>query len=147
LAVGFVLGVLCLDPVRYAGESRLAILATPALLMAVPIVDTSIVTITRLATGRAISNRGLDHCHHRLHNLGLSQMRVAFALWSLGAVGAVWAVLVSWAPKPAIVTMLPLCALMFATVGLFLANLSLEHEPPGRIYGVVPRSGRLILRR
>jgi UDP-GlcNAc:undecaprenyl-phosphate GlcNAc-1-phosphate transferase len=145
LAGGFVLGVLCLDAVRYAGQSKLAILATPALLMAVPIIDTSIVTVTRLATGRAISNRGLDHCHHRLHNLGLSQKRVAFALWALGSVGALWAIFISWASRATIITVLPLCALMFATVGLFLANLSFEHEPPSRLYGVVPRLGSLIL--
>jgi UDP-GlcNAc:undecaprenyl-phosphate/decaprenyl-phosphate GlcNAc-1-phosphate transferase len=146
LAIGFVLGVLCLDAVRYAGESKLAILATPALLMAVPVIDTSIVTFTRLATGRAISNRGLDHCHHRLHNLGLSQRRVAFVLWALGAAGAAWAVLISLAWKPMIVLVLPLCALTFATVGLFLANLSFEHEPPGRVYGAVPGLGRLMLK-
>jgi len=145
LAGGFVLGVLGLDAVRYAGQSKLAILATPVLLMAVPIIDTSIVTVTRLATGRAISNRGLDHCHHRLHNLGLSQKRVAFALWALGAVGALWAIFISWATRATIITVLPLCSLMFATVGLFLANLSFEHEPPSRLYGVVPRLGRLIL--
>lgn len=145
LAGGFILGVLCLDAVQYAGQSKLAILATPALLMAVPIIDTSIVTVTRLATGRAISKRGLDHCHHRLHNLGLSQKRVTLALWALGAVGALWAIFISWAGRATIITVLPLCALMFATVGLFLANLSFEHEPPSRLYGVVPRLGRLIL--
>ncbi len=137
--------MLCLDAVRYAGQSKLAILATPVLLMAVPIIDTSIVAVTRLATGRAISNRGLDHCHHRLHNLGLSQKRVAFALWTLGAIGALWAIFISWASRATIITVLPLCALMFATVGLFLANLSFEHEPPSRLYGVVPRLGRVIL--
>ena len=145
LAGGFILGVVCLDAVRYAGESKLAILATPALLMAVPIIDTSIVTVTRLATGYGVSRRGLDHCHHRLHNLGLSQTRVAYTLWGLGALGAVWAVVISLAWKPMIVTVLPLCALMFATLGLFLANLSFEHEPPGDLYGAVPRFGRLIL--
>lgn len=145
LPCGFLLGVMCLNAVRFGGESKLAILATPALLLAVPIIDTSIVTVTRLANGRAISNRGLDHCHHRLHNLGLSQKRVAYALWTLGGLGAGWAVFISLAWKPMIVTVLPLCALMFATVGLFLANLSFEHEPPGRLYGAVPRLGRLIL--
>jgi len=145
LPVGFILGVLCLDAVRHAGESRLALLATPALLMAVPIIDTSIVTVTRLATGRAISNRGLDHCHHRLHTLGLSQKRVASVLWALGAIGAGWAVFISLAWKPMIVMVLPLCALMFATIGLFLANLSFETEPPSRMFGAVPRLGRLIL--
>jgi UDP-GlcNAc:undecaprenyl-phosphate/decaprenyl-phosphate GlcNAc-1-phosphate transferase len=145
LPSGFILGVLCLDAAKYAGGSKLGILATPALLMAVPIIDTSIVIVTRLATGRAISNRGLDHCHHRLHNLGLSHQRVAYALWALGAAGGLWAVLISSAPGPATVIMLPICALMFATVGLFLANLSFEHEAPGRLYGLLPRLGRSIL--
>jgi hypothetical protein len=112
----------------------------------VPIIDTSIVTFTRLATGRGISNRGLDHCHHRLHNMGLSQKRVAMVLWALGAAGAAWAVLISLAWKPMIVLVLPLCALMFATVGLFLANLSFENEAPGRVYGVVPGLSRLMLK-
>jgi len=103
LAGGFILGVLCLDAVRYAGESRLAILAIPALLMAVPIIDTSIVMVTRLATGHGISERGLDHCHHRLYNLGLSQKSVAYTLWGLGALGAVWAVFISLLWKPTIV--------------------------------------------
>lgn len=119
LAAGFVLGVLCLDAVRYSDQSKLAILATPALLMTVPIIDTSIVTVTRLATGRAISKRGLDHCHHRLHNLGLSQRRVAFALWALGGVGVLWAIFISWASRATIITVLPLCALMFATSACF----------------------------
>ena len=138
LPSGFILGVLCLDAARYAGDSKLGILATPALLMAVPIIDTSIVIVTRLATGRAVSKRGLDHCHHRLHKLGLSQKRVAYALWALGAAGALWAVLVNSVPGPAAVMMLPLCGLMFATIGLFLANLSFEHEAPGRLYGLLP---------
>ena len=145
LASGFILGVLCLDAVRYAHESKLAILATPALLMAVPIIDTSIVTVTRLARGRRISNRGLDHCHHRLHNLGLSQKRVAYTLWVLGAVGGAWAIFISLAWKPMIVTVLPLCALVFATIGLFLANISFEREPPAHLYKGVPLLGRLIL--
>jgi UDP-GlcNAc:undecaprenyl-phosphate/decaprenyl-phosphate GlcNAc-1-phosphate transferase len=145
LAGGFILGVLCLEAVRFANESKLAILAIPALLMAVPIIDTSIVTVTRLATGRAITNRGLDHCHHRLHNLGLSQKRVTLVLWALAVVGALWAAFLSWATKATIVSVVPLCALMFATVGLFLANLSFETEPPGQVYGAVPRLGRLIL--
>jgi UDP-GlcNAc:undecaprenyl-phosphate/decaprenyl-phosphate GlcNAc-1-phosphate transferase len=146
LPIGFVLGVMSLEAVRYAGESKLAILATPALLLAVPIIDTSIVTVTRLATGRGISKRGLDHCHHRLHRLGLSQKRVSLVLWALGAAGAAWAVLICLAWKPMIVTVLPACALMFATLGLFLANLSFEHEQPGRVYDAVPGVGRVILK-
>lgn len=145
LPSGFILGVFCLEAARYAGDSKLAILASPALLMAVPIMDTSIVTVTRLATGRAISKRGLDHCHHRLHKIGLSHKRVAYTMWAVGAAGAFWAVLVSSVPGPAIVIMLPLCALIFTTIGLFLANLSFEYEAPGRLYGLLPQLSRSIL--
>jgi UDP-GlcNAc:undecaprenyl-phosphate GlcNAc-1-phosphate transferase len=142
---GFVLGVLCLNAARYTTSSGLAIIATPALLMAVPIIDISIVIVTRLATGRRISNRGLDHCHHRFYNLGLSQKWVAFTLWSIGAAGGLSAIFVTWAAGPTIAALLPLCALAFATTGLFLSNLSFEHEAPGRLYGLLPRLGQLIL--
>jgi hypothetical protein len=118
LAVGFILGVLCLKAVEFTSESKLAILATPALIMTVPIIDTVIVTVTRLASGRAISNRGLDHCHHRLIKMGLSQTRVAFVLWALEAAGALSAVVLSISSRT-ITTLAP----MFA-IGLFLANLS-----------------------
>ena len=145
LPCGFILAVLCLDSGRYASPPRLALFAIPALLMAVPIIDTSIVTVTRLATGRAISNRGLDHCHHRLHNLGISHRTVAFILWALGALGGLWAVFLAVATGPMIISVLPLCALMFATIGMFLANLSFDQQSPGRFYTTMPRLSRLIL--
>lgn len=145
LPCGFVLAVLCLDAARYTNAPKLAIVAIPVLLMAVPIIDTSIVTVTRLATGRAISNRGLDHCHHRLHNLGISHRSVSFILWALGALGGLWAMFLAVAKGSIIASVLPLCVLMFATIGMFLANLSFEHEPPGRLYTTMPRLSRLIL--
>ena len=145
LPCGFILAILCLDAASHPGAPKLSIVAIPALLMAVPIIDTSIVTVTRLATGRAISNRGLDHCHHRLHNLGISHRTVAIILWMLGALGGLCAVLLAVAAGPVTTSILPLCALMFATIGMFLANLSFEHEIPGRLYTTMPRLSRLIL--
>jgi UDP-GlcNAc:undecaprenyl-phosphate/decaprenyl-phosphate GlcNAc-1-phosphate transferase len=145
LPAGFVLAVLSLSVARYAAVSNLAIIATPALLMVVPVIDTLVVVVTRVATGHRISHRGLDHCHHRLRKLGLSQARVAFTLWSIGAAGALWALFITLAPGPTIVALLPICALMFGTTALFLANLSFVRETPGLLYGLMPRLGRLVL--
>ena len=145
LPCGFILAILCLDAARYASAPKASIAAIPALLIMVPIIDTSIVTVTRLATGRAISDRGLDHCHHRLHTLGITQRTVAFLLWALGAFGGLSAVLLTVCPEPIFVCILPSCALIFVTIGMFLANLSFENEPPGQLYTRMPRLSRVIL--
>jgi UDP-GlcNAc:undecaprenyl-phosphate GlcNAc-1-phosphate transferase len=54
-------------------------LVVPALLLALPVLDTSIVTMARVRHGRSILRGGKDHLSHRLVALGLSP-EVAVAL-------------------------------------------------------------------
>ena len=69
----------------------------PVLIMAVPIFDTTLVTIRRKAEGRAISQGGRDHSSHRLVYAGLTEKQAVIALWSFsgiaGGLGLVlWAI-------------------------------------------------------
>lgn len=64
----------------------------PALLLIVPIADTTLVTVTRVLHDRRISVGGRDHTTHRLVAMGLSEARAALALYACGAT----AVLVAW---------------------------------------------------
>jgi UDP-GlcNAc:undecaprenyl-phosphate GlcNAc-1-phosphate transferase len=50
-----------------------ATLVLPMLVLAVPILDTTLVTIVRLLDGRPISQGGQDHSSHRLVSLGVSE--------------------------------------------------------------------------
>ena len=67
------------------GRSRgvFAVLAVPALILLVPIFDTTFVTILRKISGRKASQGGRDHTSHRLVALGLSERSAVLMLYGL----------------------------------------------------------------
>src|SRR5438105_2097321 len=80
---------------KVAGTT-VATMLVPLLVLAVPILDTTLVTIVRLLEGRPITQGGLDHTSHRLVGRGLTEKRAvvflglasaALAATSLGYVG------------------------------------------------------------
>ncbi len=71
----------------------------PVLILGVPIFDTTLVSISRSRRGLLpFTTPGKDHTAHRLANLGLGQRRAVVALYGLGGVFGVVAVLVSRLP-------------------------------------------------
>jgi UDP-GlcNAc:undecaprenyl-phosphate GlcNAc-1-phosphate transferase len=69
-------------------ESRTLSFAIPLLLLAVPILDTSVAVISRVRRKRSIFQGGHDHLSHRLMRKGFSKRQSAYALWSLAAIFA-----------------------------------------------------------
>ena len=69
--------------------------AVPLLLLAVPILDTSVAVISRIRRGRSIFQGGHDHLSHRLMRKGFSKRQSAYALWSLAAIFAGFAVTIA----------------------------------------------------
>jgi len=132
LTVGLILGVLSIQA-SHAGEGSMpARLAMPLLALAVPLLDTITVTITRLALGKPISKRALDHSHHRLARLGLSQFSATATLVGLQALAGVCAIAISVVPGYDAVLLLPFVVLFFALVTLFLMDKSFDADLPGR---------------
>lgn len=95
LFLGFFLGGIVLVN-NQVGTRRnlLAVLTVPVLLLLIPILDTTLVTVTRKFAGRAISQGGRDHTAHRLVQLGLSERAAALVLWGLAAVSGFVGVMV-----------------------------------------------------
>jgi UDP-GlcNAc:undecaprenyl-phosphate GlcNAc-1-phosphate transferase len=58
-------------------------LLIPVLVLGLPILDTTLVTIMRIRAGRPVSLGGKDHCSHRLVALGYSQRQAVLALYAL----------------------------------------------------------------
>ena len=87
LFLGTVIAVLTirLDP---DVESKTISFAVPLLLLAVPILDTSVAVISRIRRRRSIFQGGHDHLSHRLMRKGFSKRQSAYALWSLAAIFA-----------------------------------------------------------
>jgi UDP-GlcNAc:undecaprenyl-phosphate/decaprenyl-phosphate GlcNAc-1-phosphate transferase len=81
--VGFVLAALNLSNGRVYSKSLFSVLLFPVLVLAIPILDTSFVSIVRYFSGRAISQGGRDHVSHRLVAVGLSDAVAVLLLWGV----------------------------------------------------------------
>jgi UDP-GlcNAc:undecaprenyl-phosphate GlcNAc-1-phosphate transferase len=86
LTIGFALAALGLAASWRVAGTTAATLTLPILILAVPILDTALVTVVRLLEGRPIYQGGRDHASHRLVRYGLSE-RHAVALLALIATG------------------------------------------------------------
>ncbi len=69
--------------------------ATPLLLLAVPILDTTVAVLSRLRRGVSPFQGGRDHLSHRLIRKGISRRVTAFILWGLSGFFAALAIWVS----------------------------------------------------
>ena len=66
-------------------------LVIPVMLLAVPLLDTSVAVFSRLARGLSPLKGGKDHLSHRLVRAGLSRRYAAVTLWSASGVSALFA--------------------------------------------------------
>ncbi len=99
LFLGMFLAGLSLSPTPGLSRSLFAVVAVPALILAIPILDTTLVTVGRVLEGRPISQGGKDHTSHRLVALGVSEERALWVLWSLALVGGAVALLLRSAER------------------------------------------------
>ena len=120
--LGFMLATLGAK-LRLSGTSRFAWMI-PVLVLAVPIFDTTLVSISRLRRGLIpFTSAGKDHTAHRLANIGLGQGGAVLALYGAGAFFGMMALLlgrVALAKGDALVAVLGLAALI-AVIGLELS--------------------------
>jgi UDP-GlcNAc:undecaprenyl-phosphate/decaprenyl-phosphate GlcNAc-1-phosphate transferase len=83
--LGFALGSLALLSSWRAAGPSLATVLLPVLVLAVPILDTMLVTSFRLLEGRPVYEGGRDHTSHRLVYSGLSEKHAVILLAVLAA--------------------------------------------------------------
>ena len=82
---------------RIAAKSNpLTIVAVPLLVLLIPIFDTTLVTASRILSGRSPADGGRDHSSHRLVAIGLSERAAVAVLWLLAAVGGALGVAVDF---------------------------------------------------
>ena len=130
--LGFLLAVLGLAASWTTAGTTVATMLLPLLVLAIPILDTTLVTIRRLAERRPVTQGGKDHTSHRLVYYGLSETRAVVLLAligvALGATGVAYNVL----DRPAVTALGVLVTFaLLVQFGSFLSELS-EHERQGR---------------
>jgi UDP-GlcNAc:undecaprenyl-phosphate/decaprenyl-phosphate GlcNAc-1-phosphate transferase len=114
--LGFGLGGAALLASRPGAGSVVSAVAVPVLVLAVPLLDTGLVTIVRWVERRPISQGGRDHSSHRLVYGGLSQKSAVATLLAISAVCGGAAVLLAARDDPR-----PLAAAAVITVLLLFA--------------------------
>ena len=83
--LGFALASLGLAASWNVAGSTVATLMLPILVLAVPILDTTLVTVVRVLEGRPVTRGGRDHTSHRLVYQGLSDKRAVVLLCVVSA--------------------------------------------------------------
>lgn len=128
LFLGFMLGGTAL--LSNWGRSRglMSVLLTPVLIMLVPIVDTTLVTITRMLRGQPVSQGGRDHVSHRLVSLGLSERRAVFLLYLLTVVSGGMAYLLRFLHAELLYLVIPCFALVVLFFALHLGMIRVHSE-------------------
>jgi UDP-GlcNAc:undecaprenyl-phosphate GlcNAc-1-phosphate transferase len=72
--------------------------AIPVLILAIPILDTSVAVISRLRRGISPFQGGQDHLSHRLMRAGLSKRQAVLSLWLMSLFFCLIAIAISNAP-------------------------------------------------
>jgi UDP-GlcNAc:undecaprenyl-phosphate/decaprenyl-phosphate GlcNAc-1-phosphate transferase len=131
LFIGLNLAVLSLGTTASGRSSSnvLSIVAAPLLVLLIPIFDTTLVTVSRLFSGRSAAQGGRDHSSHRLVAMGLSERRAVAVLWALAALGGLLSLALhrfdsSWASLVAAIFVLAM--IIFA---VYLAHVRVYDDP------------------
>jgi UDP-GlcNAc:undecaprenyl-phosphate GlcNAc-1-phosphate transferase len=146
LPVGMLLGALALKTAQSGTSSELSAAVFPIIVMMVPLLDTAIVIVSRIATGQPISRRSLDHAHDRLLMLGLSARSTAVACWAVEFVFAFCALMMSLMITSYVVMLLPAAAMAAAVAALFMADLTFDAASPWNTYEELHGVRRWLLR-
>jgi UDP-GlcNAc:undecaprenyl-phosphate/decaprenyl-phosphate GlcNAc-1-phosphate transferase len=88
LFLGFTLAALAVAHKPRASDV-FSVIGVPTLLLLLPILDTTLVTITRLMRGQSPAQGGTDHTSHRLIAFGLSERQAVVSLYVIGIVSGV----------------------------------------------------------
>ena len=83
--LGFTLGALGLATSWKVAETTVATVLLPILVLAIPILDTALVTTVRVRERRPIHQGGKDHSSHRLVRGGLSEQKTVILLDAIAA--------------------------------------------------------------
>lgn len=120
LFLGIIIAVLTirLDP---AIQPMWKSLAIPLLLMAVPILDTTVAVTSRIARGISPFTGGRDHLSHRLMRKGLHRRAAAISLWGLAGVYGITAYAVFKAQSTSLII---LAAITWAALYLFFIRIA-----------------------
>lgn len=116
----FLSGLALSGPAPGLSRGVLAVMAVPVLILSIPILDTTLVTVSRFLEGKAISRGGTDHASHGLVALGLSEERAVWVLWTLAVAAGCVALLLRTAERETAALLGGVLIIVLTLVGAFI---------------------------
>jgi UDP-GlcNAc:undecaprenyl-phosphate GlcNAc-1-phosphate transferase len=115
---------------QVGGRSRgvISILAVPALILFVPIFDTTFVTVLRKIWGRKASQGGRDHTSHRLVALGLSERSAVFMLYGFAILAGVISLVVRELQPTQSLALIAFFTIVLTIIGVYLSKVKVYEE-------------------
>jgi len=118
--LGFTLATLAMSVQGKGGP--FAATLVPIVVLAVPIFDTTFVTVTRILSGVPVTQGGTDHTMHRLVHLGLSERRTVLLMYGVSALFGLSTLAVYQSTAQLFYALVLLVLVASVTFGLYLAS-------------------------
>ena len=138
LMIGFYLAVVTLIGTMTHMSNVIVVLVVPILVMAVPILDTTFVTIMRTLSGRPFYQGGRDHTSHRMVIQGMSERTTVLYIYLFSMVFGIFAVLFA---LPGVNVILVATLLIVMIIFLFLLGLFLGGTEAKEVKQQAARAG------
>ncbi len=141
LFLGFTLASLAIAQVPRA-SNLLAILGVPTLIFLLPILDTAMVTITRILRGQSPAQGGRDHTSHRLIAFGLSERQTVLALYGVALISGLMGSLLESIDYNISLLLIPILLVVLTLLTAYLGRIKVVKssetpEQPGTITRLV----------
>ncbi|MGA7992104.1 MAG: hypothetical protein WCC53_11765 [Thermoanaerobaculia bacterium] len=133
LFLGYSLGTLSILRVTARPLVSLSIIAVPLFVLAIPIFDTTLVTVLRILHGRPVSQGGRDHSSHRLVSLGLSERRAVATLYFVAASTGLVSLLLPRLPASLVVLCVLVVILGIYYFGAALGSVTVYSKSPSGV--------------
>ncbi|MGH3087029.1 MAG: hypothetical protein ACRDSJ_06880, partial [Rubrobacteraceae bacterium] len=144
LFLGYSLGTLSLMDLGSRPLVSFSIIAVPLFVLAIPIFDTTLVTILRVANRRSIAQGGRDHSSHRLVSLGLSERRAVLTLYALSLAAGAFSLLLPRFRASLVVVLNLLATLLVYYFGAYLGTVRVYQSDP-QVVAEARRRGLFVL--
>ncbi len=116
-------------PASGAAVSGAAAWLAPVVMLAVPLFDTTLVTVTRLRAGRPVWRGGRDHSSHRLVRRGCTERQAVFALYAVAAAAGLVACTAVWTGPAVFYALAGALTAGLAALGVYLSRAPVAAVP------------------
>ena len=132
--LGFSLAVLAIAR-RTQASNIFAIVGVPTLIFLLPILDTSLVAITRILRGQSPAIGGTDHTSHRLVAFGLSERQAVLVLYCIAIISGIASIGLDALDYDLSLVLIPILLIVLSLFVAYLARMkvgsSVQDRPNG----------------